>query len=60
LSENSELLYFHTEIYSADNEFGISINDSRLHLEWPLKLSQISDRDLSFKHLNDDFLGFNL
>jgi dTDP-4-dehydrorhamnose 3,5-epimerase len=60
LSENSELLYFHTEIYSADNEFGISINDARLRLGWPLRLSQISDRDLSFKHLSDDFLGFNL
>ena len=60
LDDNSELLYLHTANYSPKDEFGVSYQDPKLCIDWPMSPTQISDRDLSFKNLSDDFLGFNL
>jgi dTDP-4-dehydrorhamnose 3,5-epimerase len=60
LKDNSELLYLHTENYSPNDEIGVSIKDPRLNIKWPLLSTQISDRDLSFKNLSNDFSGYNL
>ena len=60
VKENSELLYLHTENYSPNDEFGVSYQDSRVNIEWPQEPTEISDRDLSFKNLSIDFLGFDL
>jgi dTDP-4-dehydrorhamnose 3,5-epimerase len=59
LEDNSELIYFHTANYSPKDEFGVSYQDPKLCIDWPLSPTQISDRDLSFKNLADDFLGFD-
>jgi len=60
LKENSELLYLHTENYSPRDEFGVSFIDPSANIKWPQPQTQISDRDLSFKPLSNDFLGYNL
>ena len=60
LKENSELLYLHTENYSPNDEFGVSYQDPKLCIDWPILPTQVSDRDLSFKNLSNDFLGFDL
>ena len=60
LKDNSELLYLHTENYSPNDEIGVSFKDPRLNIKWPLISTQISDRDLSFKNLVNDFSGYNL
>ena len=60
LKENSELLYLHTENYSPRDEFGVSFLEPRANIKWPKPHTQVSERDLSFTHLNDDFLGYNL
>ena len=60
LSDDCELLYFHSENYSPDHEFGVSYKEPKVDIKWPLPLSQISDRDLSFKYLDSNFLGFDL
>jgi dTDP-4-dehydrorhamnose 3,5-epimerase len=60
LDDDSELLYFHTANYSPKNEFGVSYQDPKLHINWPILPTQISDRDLSFKNLSNDFSGFDL
>ena len=60
LEENSELLYFHTESYSPNDEFGVNFRDPKVCIKWPIPPGQISDRDLSFKSLSKDFSGFDL
>jgi len=60
LEENSELLYLHTENYSPNDEFGVSFCDPRVNIKWPRLPTQISDRDLSFTNLTNNFLGYNL
>jgi dTDP-4-dehydrorhamnose 3,5-epimerase len=60
LDDNSELLYLHTANYSPKDEFGVSYQDPKLDIDWPILPTQVSDRDLSFKNLSNDFSGFYL
>ena len=57
LSENSNLLYFHSEFYSPDKEEGINYNDPVISIKWPLLISEVSKKDKEFKFLNNNFKG---
>lgn len=57
LTENCELLYHHTEIYTPGSEGGIRYNDPKINIEWPLDVSVISDRDANHIFLDNDFKG---
>ena len=48
LSKNCELLYFHTQFYSKKSEDGIRIDDPKLKILLPKKISGMSKRDSSF------------
>jgi dTDP-4-dehydrorhamnose 3,5-epimerase len=48
LKNNSELLYFHTGYYYPQAEAAISCLDPLLKIEFPLKVTEISDRDKSY------------
>lgn len=54
LEENSELLYLHTAEYHGASEGGVRFNDPLIGIEWPLELSDISDRDLSHSLISPD------
>jgi dTDP-4-dehydrorhamnose 3,5-epimerase len=57
LSENCEMLYFHTAAYHPASEDGLNAGDPRLAIQWPLPLAELSQRDAGHPHLGDDFLG---
>lgn len=57
LEENSELLYLHTEFYSLEHEGGVRYNDPKIGIKWPLKVTDISERDRYHPLLGEDFLG---
>ena len=57
LEDNSELLYFHTEIYSPDHESGIRHDDPIICIKWPLEICDVSERDRSFELLDNNFKG---
>jgi len=57
LEENSELLYFHTEPYTPSAEGAIRFDDHMVNIEWPLLITEISQRDLSHQYLNSNFEG---
>ena len=57
LSPSCELIYFHTEYYNPINEKGLHPLDPSLKIEWPKKISQLSDRDKNHKMLNKKFIG---
>lgn len=59
LKANSELLYFHTEYYDPRFEAGIRFDDPIVSIDWPLKISEISERDAAHPHLNKDFAGLS-
>ena len=60
IKPNSELLYFHTERYTQKAEKGILFNDEKIGIEWPLQVTEISDRDLKHKVITKEFNGVNL
>jgi len=45
LMENTELLYMHSEFYSAEHEGGLLATDQELNITWPLAITCNSDRD---------------
>lgn len=53
LTDNVEMLYFHSCNYSPKYETGIRWNDPQLDICWPLALTSISERDAQLKSLSD-------
>ena len=45
LVDNVELLYLHSEFYSKEHEDGLLYNDKAIDIDWPLPVSEISERD---------------
>lgn len=60
LSDNCELIYHHTAMYTPGSEGGMRYNDEKLNIKWPLPVSEISDRDKDHPLLNNDFKGISI
>lgn len=48
LSNDVEMLYFHSNFYAPDNEAGVNILDDSLSIKWKFPCTQISERDKTF------------
>lgn len=59
LTNDCELLYFHTEYYDKRNEDGLNPFDKKIAIKWPLKVTNISKRDMSFEGIDNNFAGYN-
>jgi dTDP-4-dehydrorhamnose 3,5-epimerase len=57
LKDHVDLVYMHTEKYSPSAEAAINPFDSDLAIRWPLKVTEISDRDRSEARTLDWFKG---
>jgi dTDP-4-dehydrorhamnose 3,5-epimerase len=57
LSNDCELLYLHTAAYEPTSEAGVNANDPRLKIEWPIEITEMSDRDRSHPMLSTEFSG---
>ena len=57
LSDDAELLYFHTAAYSPAHEAGLRFDGPRLAIAWPLPTTQVSARDLALPVLDESFEG---
>jgi dTDP-4-dehydrorhamnose 3,5-epimerase len=53
----AELLYLHSEEYRPDHEAGINPFDPQLLINWPVDVTQMSERDKSFPSLHKSFEG---
>lgn len=51
LTDDAELLYHHSEFYRPGSESGILYNEKLINIEWPLPVSEISERDQSHQPL---------
>jgi dTDP-4-dehydrorhamnose 3,5-epimerase len=60
LSDDCELIYLHTAPYSKEHERGLNYADKKLDINWPLEISEISDRDQTHTMIKDDFEGIVL
>lgn len=57
LTANAELLYLHDNDYAGGHEGGLSVNDPLIGIDWPLPISQLSERDRAHPILPKDFEG---
>ena len=57
LEPGSELLYLHTALYVPEAEGGVSWDDPRLGIAWPLPVAGLSRRDRSFPPIALNFSG---
>lgn len=57
LEPDSELLYLHTAFYSSEAEGGVSCNDPRIGITWPLPVADLSLRDSSHLPITSNFPG---
>jgi dTDP-4-dehydrorhamnose 3,5-epimerase len=60
LEKNCELLYFHTALYSPENEGGVQFSDPKIRIKWPLKVNLISEKDKNLPLLTEDFEGIKI
>ena len=57
LTNNAELIYHHSEFYMPAAEAGMMYNDHLVGIEWPLEVSEISDRDNKHPLIDSIFKG---
>ncbi len=52
LEDNTELFYQMSQFYKPEYSRGIIWNDKKLNISWPIKMTVISEKDLSLPSLN--------
>lgn len=60
LEDNSELLYFHSSVYTPDNEGALNVKDPLLNIKWPLDITDISKKDEEHNFIGSDFQGIKI
>ena len=60
LEDHSSLIYHHTQFYTAGADDGIKYDDAELAINWPLPVTQISDKDKQYKSIDKNFKGIKL
>lgn len=60
LTDDCEMLYFHTAAYHSDAEGGLQARDPRLSIDWPLPVTELSPRDAAHPLLDESFQGVTL
>jgi dTDP-4-dehydrorhamnose 3,5-epimerase len=57
MEQNSELLYFTTNFYSPEHEGVVRYDDPLIGISWPMKATDISEKDKKQPSLKRDFEG---
>ncbi len=60
LTDDVELLYAHSQPFAPAADAGLNPTDTRLAIEWPLAISEISAKDMGRRMMSDDFEGVQL
>jgi len=60
LEQNCEMLYLHTELYTPSSEGGVRYDDPAVGIQWPLKVSDLSDKDYKHLLLTSEFAGIDV
>jgi dTDP-4-dehydrorhamnose 3,5-epimerase len=57
LSDDCELIYHHSAFYVPNLESGIKYNDPSININWPLPVTEISQRDQNHSLIDNNFNG---
>jgi dTDP-4-dehydrorhamnose 3,5-epimerase len=59
LTEECEVIYLHTACYTPDADGGLNVRDPRLSITWPLRITELSNRDLRCPYIDVKFEGIS-
>ena len=57
MEPESELIYLHTAFYEKSYEGGVRFDDPQISINWPLEVTEISQKDEQFELLPNEFKG---
>lgn len=57
LEDDCKLIYLHTEIYNPDFEGSINAMDPMVGINWPMPVSEISNKDANHPFIDELYLG---
>lgn len=57
LTADCQLLYCHSTYYAPRSEGAIRFDDPQIGIQWPLAVTDLSERDACHPFLDDDFTG---
>lgn len=57
LTDNCELIYHHSQFYTAGIEAGIRYDEPKINIKWPLQVTSISQRDNIHSLIDSNFKG---
>ena len=60
LTNNAELIYFHSQLYQPEYDDGVNPLDPKIFADWPVEISNMSKKDANRKFLPDTCKGVNL
>lgn len=60
VSNNCEMVYFHSTFYAPDHEGSIRYNDPLIAVSWPLPVAEVSVKDKNGPLLTSSFEGIQL
>jgi dTDP-4-dehydrorhamnose 3,5-epimerase len=60
LTDNAELIYYHSAFYSPEYERGLRFDDPTLAINWPLPAGAISPKDQSYPLIDNNFKGIEI
>jgi dTDP-4-dehydrorhamnose 3,5-epimerase len=60
MTDNCELMYLHSNYYTPNSESGLQYNDTRLAIDWPIAMREISERDKNHPLLDVNFNGLKI
>jgi dTDP-4-dehydrorhamnose 3,5-epimerase len=60
LTQNCEMLYFHTNEYAPEAEGALNATDPALNIKWQLDIQEMSDRDRNHPIVAEGFEGVQL
>ena len=60
LTEDCQLIYLHSDFYSPNAEGALNACDSALAIDWPLEITETSDRDCHHPMLDSRFEGLSI
>ena len=55
LEDDTEIIYFNTNIYSPEHEAGLRYDDPRVAINWPLDVTNISEKDSSWDLIDEKY-----
>ena len=57
LTDNTELIYMHSEYFNQEADIGLNYADPVLNIKWPLPISSISEKDRKYPFIDSTFKG---